>query len=221
MAVAGNNRTDKAKTQEHHPPITLSKTVKHFLTITEHKALVCEGCWKVGLYRQGLFHDMSKFSPEEFWVGARYFQGNRSPNNAEREDIGYSSAWLHHKGRNKHHYEYWLDYSSRPSEGNGKAGVIPSKMPGRYVIEMFMDRVAASKVYRKEAYTDADPWKYYIGGKTSDFLHPETAKLLENLLKMLRDHGEEVTFAYIRSHLIRHVPRSDRTAWESFRAFWS
>ena len=68
-------------------------------------------CFRVGLYRQGLLHDLSKYSWTEFRVGCRYYQGTRSPNNAEREDRGYSSAWLHHKGRNKHHYEYWLDYS--------------------------------------------------------------------------------------------------------------
>ena len=105
--------------------ITLKKTVLHLLTISKHKAYVAEECFRVGLYRQGLTHDLSKYSPSEFFVGARYYQGdrspnnaeredkgyyqgNRSPNNAEREDKGYSSAWLHHKGRNKHHYEYWL-----------------------------------------------------------------------------------------------------------------
>ena len=57
----------------------------HFVTITEHKWLVLKNCFRVGLYRQGLCHDMSKYSPEEFWTGVRYYQGNRSPNAAERE----------------------------------------------------------------------------------------------------------------------------------------
>lgn len=82
----------------------------HFKTITEHKMLVMEHCFKLGLYRQGLMHDMSKYMPVEFLVGAKYYQGNRSPNNAEREEKGYSASWLHHKGRNKHHFEYWIDY---------------------------------------------------------------------------------------------------------------
>ena len=93
------------------------KIWKHFKTITYHKYLVMQGCFKVGLYWQGIFHDMSKYSPSEFWVGAKYYQGNRSPNNAEREAIGYSSSWLHHKGRNKHHYEYWIDYSTKDIAG--------------------------------------------------------------------------------------------------------
>ena len=94
-------------------------------------------CFEVGLYKQGLLHDMSKYSPTEFLVGCKYYQGNRSPNNAEREATGYSQAWLHHKGRNKHHYEYWIDYSVTPGEG-----MVGLKMPLRYVVEMFMDRIA-------------------------------------------------------------------------------
>ena len=90
------------------------KVWKHFCTITHHKILVMKHCFRIGLYWQGLMHDMSKYSPAEFIPGCRYYQGYRSPNNAEREAKGYSSAWLHHKGRNKHHYEYWIDYGLGP-----------------------------------------------------------------------------------------------------------
>ena len=92
------------------------KALEHLRTINHHKKLVMEGCFKIGLYRQGLLHDLSKYTPTEFLVGCKYYQGNMSPNNAEREEVGYSSAWLHHKGRNKHHMEYWIDY------GVGKEG---------------------------------------------------------------------------------------------------
>ena len=112
----------------------MNKAWEHFKTINHHRYLVCCGCFKIGLYWQGLTHDLSKYSPAEFGVGARYWQGYRSPNNAEREAIGYSSAWLHHKGRNKHHYEYWIDYSL--NTGEILAG---SRMPERYVVEMFID----------------------------------------------------------------------------------
>ena len=118
---------------------------KHFKTITHHKVLVAKGCFKVGLYKQGLLHDMSKYSPTEFWVGVKYYQGDRSPNNAEREDIGYSSAWLHHKGRNKHHYEYWIDYSV-----DKEKGICGMEMPVKYVVEMYIDRVSAAKNYQKK-----------------------------------------------------------------------
>ena len=81
----------------------------HLKTITKHHNLVMGYCFRAGLYQQGLLHDLSKLSPEEFLVGAKYYQGTRSPNNAEREATGVSRAWLHHKGRNKHHFEYWID----------------------------------------------------------------------------------------------------------------
>lgn len=113
---------------------------EHFQTITYHRRLVRQGCFRVGLYWQGLTHDLSKYSLTEFLVGAKYFQGDCSPNNAEKEKKGYSSSWLHHKGRNKHHFEYWIDYSMPGSEGPLLIGM---KMPLRYVVEMFMDRIAA------------------------------------------------------------------------------
>ena len=77
----------------------------HFKTITKHKLMVMKYCFRIGLYRQGLLHDLSKYSWTEFSVGCKYYQGNRSPNNAEREDTGLSTSWIHHYGRNKHHFE--------------------------------------------------------------------------------------------------------------------
>ncbi|MBO4980656.1 MAG: catalase [Lachnospiraceae bacterium] len=173
---------------------------KHFKTITYHKYLVAQGCFQVGLYRQGLLHDLSKYSPSEFWVGVRYFQGDRSPNNAEREDIGYSSAWLHHKGRNKHHYEYWNDYSCDPKAAGS---IVPVPMPDRYIAEMIMDRIAACKVYRGKDYTDADPLNYYYRGTDKAPLHDATREKLERMLRLLAQKGEKETFRCIRRELVR------------------
>ena len=95
----------------------LDNTAGHFKTITEHKIRVMRHCFDIGLYGQGLLHDLSKYAPVEFLNGCKYYQhGKRSPNNAEREDKGYSMAWMHHKGRNRHHYEYWTDYRVRKEE---------------------------------------------------------------------------------------------------------
>ena len=171
---------------------------KHFKTITRHKFLVAQGCFRVGLYRQGLLHDMSKYSPAEFLVGVKYYQGTRSPNNAEREEKGYSSAWLHHKGRNKQHFEYWQDYSLQ-----GEQGVLePVPMPDRYVAEMIMDRIAASKVYKGAEYTDAAPLEYYRKGGGHPAIHPDTQAVLERMLSMLAREGERKTFACIRRELV-------------------
>lgn len=173
------------------------KAWQHFCTITHHKLLVMKYCFCVGLFRQGILHDMSKYTPSEFLVGCKYYQGTRSPNNAEREERGYSGAWLHHKGRNKHHYEYWIDYAlDRPV-------LTGMKMPKRYVIEMFMDRIAASKIYMQEKYTDSSPLEYYESGIAESWMHEDTRKFLEKLLYMLAEQGEEKTFAYIRLDLKR------------------
>ena len=169
------------------------KAWKHFCTITEHKWLVLKHCFKIGLYWQGLMHDMSKYMPSEFLAGCKYYQGYRSPNNAEREDKGYSAAWLHHKGRNKHHYEYWIDMGD--DRADGLKGM---KMPKQYVAEMFVDRLAASKVYAKEKYTDSDALNYYKRTAKYMVIHPDSRKLLERLLIMNSKYGEEKTLDYIR-----------------------
>lgn len=174
------------------------KAIRHFQTITKHKILVMKECFRVGLYRQGLLHDLSKYTWTEFRVGCRYYQGTRSPNNAEREDKGYSSAWLHHKGRNKHHYEYWIDYSL-----DGKHALTGMKMPVHYVVEMFLDRIAASKVYKGKYYKDSDPLQYYLNGKAGEMMHKDTRALLEKLLNMLARQGEEQTYEYIKKEVLR------------------
>ncbi len=176
----------------------MGKAFNHFKTISYHKLLVARGCFRVGLYRQGILHDLSKYSPTEFRVGMKYYQGTRSPNDAEREALGYSGAWLHHKGRNRHHFEYWVDYSGKkPGETR------PVPMPGRYIAEMIMDRIAACKIYKGKDYTDAAPYEYYLKGKNNLLMHPKTARTLERMLKMLAEEGEEKTFRHIRKELVK------------------
>ena len=172
---------------------------QHFRTITYHKWLVMKGCFAVGLYWQGLTHDLSKYSPEEFLNGVKYYQGYRSPNVAEREDKGYSASWLHHKGRNKHHFEYWIDYADCDVK------MVPAPMPARYNVEMFEDRLAASKVYLGEKYTDASALDYYNKGDIRPLLHPKTRQLLEKLLVMNAKYGEETTNRYIRLRVLKNA----------------
>ena len=175
------------------------KALKHFQTITRHKMLVMKECFRVGLYKQGILHDLSKYGWTEFRVGCRYYQGTRSPNDAEREAQGLSSSWLHHKGRNKHHYEYWIDYEAK---GNGPC-LGGMRMPDVYVVEMFLDRIAASKVYKGEAYKDSDPLEYFIrGGIDNYIMHEEVKKLLYKLLKMLAEEGEDRTYRYIKKKVL-------------------
>lgn len=173
----------------------MKKFIGHLTTINKHRLMVIRHCLKCGIFFQGLFHDLSKFSFEEFWTGVKFYQGNRSPNEAERAVYGFSKAWMHHKGRNKHHFEYWTDYNPETKQ------LEPVKMPKKYVAEMFCDRVAASKIYMKKKYTDKAPLDYFLNGKKAQRLHPETAQILEKLLTMLSEKGETVTFNYIKKWL--------------------
>ena len=181
--------------------------MQHFKTITHHRHQVIRNCLRSGILWQGLRHDLSKFSPTEFCEGARYWQGDRSPNDKAREENGYSAAWMHHKGRNRHHFEYWSDYSPVDKM------VRPVEMPLRYVIEMFCDRVAASKTYQGKNYTDRHPLEYFERGRARRVgrIHPKTSDLLEELLTMLAEQGEDKTFAYIRA-LVKEDKRNRRKA---------
>ena len=177
----------------------------HLGTITRHKLMVGRLCFRAGLIRQGIMHDFSKYSPTESRPGVHYYQGWRSPNAAERDDKGFSTAWLHHKGRNKHHFEYWADIMRRPgTDGTLELGWTPVPMPTRYVVEMFCDRIAASKVYLKDAYTDESALIYFRreAGSRPDLMHPETFRLIESLLEKLAAEGEDAAFAYIRREIL-------------------
>lgn len=169
------------------------KLLGHLKTITKHRHMVIRHCFKAGIGFQGLFHDLSKYSVCELKVGAKYYTGYRSPNDVERRDIGYSTAWLHHQGRNKHHFEYWHDYNVETKM------MAPIEMPLKYVKEMFCDRVAASKIYRGKEYCEQHPIEYFRNSKAKDMAHPKTMELLESWLVMLAECGEAETFRYIRN----------------------
>lgn len=155
---------------------------KHLKTILTHKYYVLIECWKRGLYWQGLVHDLSKLSPTEFFTSARYFQGDSSPINKEKQEKGYSIAWLNHKAKNKHHWIYWTDMS------NGEW--IAAQMPEKYIQEMLCDFIGAGKAYGKGKWNQSEPLRFYneVEGKKM-LLHPETRKRFEELLIDLSSNG--------------------------------
>ena len=173
--------------------MSFKNALGHFKTITSHRHMVIRHAFKAGIPMRGLLHDLSKYTPTEFGAGIKYYAGGKfSANENERKTLGYSKAWLHHKGRNKHHFEYWIDYEPHTKK------MMPIKMPKKFVMEMFCDRVAASKIYQGKNYSDSHPIEYFMKGKGTRFIHPETSDYLEKLLKMLQTDGEEATFRYIR-----------------------
>lgn len=184
--------------------ITPEKAIGHFCTVLEHKRLVMKHCFAVGMYYQGITHDLSKFSPTEFINGVIYYQwGKQSPNNGERLEKGHSNAWMHHKGRNRHHYEYWNDYRTKKDGGYPIQNI---QMPRKYVAEMLMDRIAASKTYLKSEYTRHEPLKYYLNGRGKILMHPQTAKELERMLRILDQRGEKELFRFVRDYYLKGYP---------------
>lgn len=160
----------------------LQRFIGHCRTVNRHRRLVRKLCFRFGLYRQGITHDLSKYSPVEFWNGVKFYTGTKSPHVGERSTYGYSKAWLHHKGRNKHHAEYWQDITS-----NGITE--PVQMPQEYLLEMVCDRVAASMTYCKKKYTDSSALEYYNSRKQENNFHPTTRAALEAVLNMIAEKG--------------------------------
>ena len=144
---------------------------------------------------QGLSHDLSKYGFTEFFRGAKYYAGNYSPHHNERKAKGYSLAWMHHKGRNKHHVEYWVDVNM---ETHKYECVI---IPDRYIAESMCDRIAASKVYNKKKFMPMDVKNYFI--KEGAFLpmHDEVRKKFLFLMDYYIDNGEKALFKYIKKNM--------------------
>lgn len=162
------------------------KYIKHLKTITKHKLYVMKFCFKCGQYKRGLLHDLSKFGPTEFFSSAKYYTGTSSPIDAEKKEKGYSLAWQHHKGRNPHHWEYWID-------NLGTYANTPCEIPYNYMIEMLCDWLAAGIVYSKvkpdynKGYSG--PFDYYTKGRKYYILHPRTKRLVEGFLWIIKEYG--------------------------------
>lgn len=172
----------------------VQKFFGHLKTVTKHRRMVRKLCFKCGLYWQGLTHDLSKYSPTEFWNGVKFYTGTKSPHLGEREKYGYSKAWLHHKGRNKHHAEYWQDIRS-----NGKTE--PILMPLEYFAEMLCDRVAASMVYLGDKFTKRSVLDYYRTHYNENQFSPEMREKLEYWLLHIDAVGVDKTFNELKETL--------------------
>lgn len=162
---------------------TLEKMWRHLKTVCRHKYFVFRECRACGITWQGITHDLSKFSRTEFVPSAKYFQGNRSPIEAEKEDCGYSFAWLHHKGCNPHHWEFWTDFAEKDGS------IITNKIPYKYVVEMICDWVSAGKAYNKDKWTQLSPLQYYNKVRSGRHFHPETEELILKFLNTIASHG--------------------------------
>lgn len=173
----------------------MKKIINHLKVVLAHKYYVCKYCFKAGLYKQGLLHDLSKFSPTEFLESIKYFQGNRSPIDACKEENGMSYAWLHHKGLNKHHYEYWQD--------NFDKGTTHLTMPFKYALEMVCNYLGAGNAYMKEKFTlqgELDWWKNKT--KTPIAMSPEIFKFVDIMMKIM---AEQNNTNVLKKHIAKRI----------------
>jgi len=164
----------------------MNKFIGHLNTINKHRFYVMKFCFKCGFYKRGLLHDLSKYSPVEFWSGVKYFQGDKSPIKKEKEELGFSEGWQHHKGHNPHHFEYWLDRL-------GTRENYPGKIPYQYVVEMLCDWLAAGIVYKKKKLSYNKPYheplEYYSNHQNERIFHKDTQELIEYFLKIIDEEG--------------------------------
>ena len=171
----------------------------HLNTINRHKWEVFKLSCKVGIPFRGILHDLSKYSPTEFFESVKYYSdGKFSPIISCKKDIGYSRAWLHHKGRNKHHFEYWYDYAApEPTP------IIPFK----YMLEMLCDRIAASKTYNKGHYNDNMSLEYFYKEKERIKINPKLLSYLEAVFKKLGKYGEKKVLnkKYLEKLYLKHI----------------
>ena len=153
----------------------------HLALVSRHKWRVLINCTRCGLVWRGLVHDLSKFTPTEFFESVKYYQGNRSPIGVCRRETGYSAAWLHHKGRNRHHIEYWLDPECTEQP----------MMPYKFAVECVCDKLAATRVYAGKNYSTELPllhWNRY-GCKVAG--NPRTMRFIEEIFIDVEKHGEK------------------------------
>ena len=158
----------------------LQKTIKHFWLITRHKWVVFKLCCKVGEVKRGLLHDLSKYSWTEFSESVKYYNGTRSPIRECKQKNGYSKAWLHHKGRNKHHTEYWYD-TNAPE---------PTPiMPYEYVAEMLCDKMAAGIIYQGKKWTKEYELSYWLKEKDKVLVNPKIKDLVTDCMTQVAEKG--------------------------------
>ena len=158
----------------------MSKYFKHFKMILKHKWFVFKACCRAGIIWRGIMHDMSKFSPIEFFESGRYFTGKSSPIDVAKKTQGVSYAWQHHKGRNPHHWEYWVDNLS--DGGVGRA------MPYKYALEMICDYIGAGQAYEGSDWSFDRPYDYWAEERAFRAkIHPSTLEFIDSIFWTIKE----------------------------------
>lgn len=155
----------------------------HLRKIQTHRKWVRRYCFALGLYKQGLLHDLSKYSPTEFFESVKYYQGTSSPIDAAKKANGYSLAWFHHRGRNPHHYVYWCD--------NFDEGMTMNLMPYNYFCEMLCDFLAAGRAYMGDKFSFLMEYEWWKVKREACAMPENQIKMLNFIFKELAEREEQ------------------------------
>lgn len=158
---------------------------KHFKTVTQHRWYVFKNCCRVGMPIRGLLHDLSKYSPIEFGESMRYYSGNRSPIDNCKDEKGFSRAWMHHKGKNPHHWEYWIDNIDNGGEGHP----VGTLMSYKYAVEMLCDYLGAGQAYEKKNWSPESEWRWWLNKRKHCVMHPVIDLFITKCLDNIRMCG--------------------------------
>lgn len=159
----------------------MSKFFKHLHLVNKHRWTVFKLCTKCGLLWRGLTHDLSKYSPTELIESVKYFTGKCSPITMCRKTTGYSNAWLHHKGRNKHHVEYWYDRENK----------VQAVIPYQFAVESICDKIAATKCYMGKRYKNKMVYDYWIKADYDVPMNERIREFFDKVLIDLMENGEK------------------------------
>ena len=162
----------------------IKNIIGHIKTVTKHKWIVFKLACKVGIPWRGFWHDFSKFSPTEFGESIKYYVGVHSPITEAKKDKGYSDAWLHHKGRNKHHLEYWIDFDAKP--------VVPV-IPYKYAVEKVCDDLSAGMVYNGKNWKQDTQYNYYMLQREKVLVHTKIDNFLTEVFLQVKENGVKQT----------------------------
>ena len=130
-----------------------------------------------------------------FWLDVNTIRETEVPTMQKEKIQEYQNPGFIIKGATNIILSTGVDYA--PGDEHIINGV---PMPRKYIAEMVMDRISASRNYLGDKYDQHQPLDYYLKGKEKLwFIHPKTKRDLEGLLRILNDHGEEVLISYIKN----------------------
>lgn len=168
--------------------------IKHLILTFQHKYFVFLFALRLGIPYRGFMHDWSKLSFEELLTSGKYYTGVQSPQIQERNaNDNYSKVSVHHVGRNKHHWQYWVDYRG--------FNTLVYCIPYVYAVEFVCDSLAASRVYNGKHWERGDAYQYFNHYCDKCLMHPSIKEFASDCFAKFRDEGfKGLTKTYTKEH---------------------